>query len=195
MFSIAPTILLSAVAIGYVSASPAPATITVLAPVPQGTIVTASILGVDQAGHTTYAIDQPIVEGLGNGVSTTVTHFTATLVAGSDYASETLSISYSDPNMKVKEVAGAECTLSGQKAICNDGSASTLTTDAAFVTASLTQVMDVVGASGSGSGSGSGASESGPQPTSGAAAGRSAFSMSAVAVGAAFALLGSILVL
>nr|GAT61050.1 predicted protein [Mycena chlorophos] len=236
MISVARTVLLSAVAIGYVSASPAPTVVTVFAPIPEGTIRTASILGVDKDGHTTYAIDQPAVEGLSNGLSTTVTHFTATLVAGSDYASETLSISnglsttvthftatlvagsdyasetlsisYSDPNFNIQLVDGGECTISGNKAICNDGSASTLTTDAAFATASLTQVIDVVGpaASGGGSGSGSGNGNGsgsggsgttsntagGSQPTSGAA-GRSALCVSAVAVGAAFALLGSVL--
>ncbi|KAF7318084.1 hypothetical protein HMN09_00316300 [Mycena chlorophos] len=211
MISVARTVLLSAVAIGYVSASPAPTVVTVFAPIPEGTIRTASILGVDKDGHTTYAIDQPAVEGLSNGLSTTVTHFTATLVAGSDYASETLSISYSDPNFNIQLVDGGECTISGGKAICNDGSASTLTTDAAFATASLTQVIDVVGPAASGGGSGSGRSGSGngngsgsggsgsasstaggSQPTSGAA-GSSALCVSAVAVGAAFALLGSVL--
>ncbi|KAF7318061.1 hypothetical protein HMN09_00313800 [Mycena chlorophos] len=175
MFFVARTLLLSAVAFNYVSAVPTPATITVLAPIPEGT-VTASILGVDKAGHTTYAIAEPLVEGLSNGLSSTITTFTATLVAGSDYASETFSATYSDPDFQIGFNDGGECTISGSNAICNDGT-STITTDAALVTANLTQVMDVVG----------------PTPTASGAGRSAALCMSAVSIGAAFALFGSVL--
>ncbi|KAJ7055623.1 hypothetical protein C8F01DRAFT_1158781 [Mycena amicta] len=174
-FSLARTLLLSAVAITYVSASPA--LVTVLAPIPGGDQAGATILGVDKAGHTTYAIDEPVLEGLSGGVSSTVTVFTATLVAGSDYASETLSMSFSDTGFQFDFVAGAECTLSADKAICNDGS-ETITTDAAFVTANMTQVLDVVG----------------PTPTSktGAGVARTVLSVGALTVGAAVAFLGTV---
>ncbi|KAF7318057.1 hypothetical protein HMN09_00313400 [Mycena chlorophos] len=186
MFSITNAFLLSAVALSYVSAAPTPATITVLAPIPEGT-VTANILGVDSAGHTTYAIEQPVIEGLSNGLSSTVTTFTATLVAGSNYASETVSASYSAPGFQFVLVDGAECTITGDSAVCNDGT-TTITTDAAFVSASLMQVMDVVSATATPAPTGAAASGK----TSGAV-GRSVLGMGAVTVGAAFALLGSVL--
>ncbi|KAF7301282.1 hypothetical protein MIND_00693100 [Mycena indigotica] len=138
MMSLSFTLLLSVLACSQVFAAPMPALVTVIAPIPgAGQTGTATILGVDQAGHTTFAIAEPVVDG-----SSTLTVLTATLVAGANFASETFSASFSQPGFAFDAVLGGECTITGDIAVCNDGT-ETVTTDAAFVTASLTQVLDV----------------------------------------------------
>ncbi|KAF7327156.1 hypothetical protein MKEN_00292400 [Mycena kentingensis (nom. inval.)] len=175
--------LLAVASLGCVSASPAK--MTVLAPIP-GDVASATIIGVDDAGHTTYVVDEPVIQGGQGGKSTTATVFHATLVAGSDYASETLSMSYSAEGFNVKIDLGAECTISGDKAICKeDGNTTTL--DAAVLRQSLTQVLDVATATSAGGNGGATQSPSGGQGGNEGAAGRNVVALGAVVLGAVVA--------
>ncbi|KAF7295592.1 hypothetical protein MIND_01099300 [Mycena indigotica] len=97
--------------------------VTVIVPVldPDSTL-TAVVLGVDSKGHTTYQLDQPEV-GLQSGGTRTTTSIikpaTATLVAGSDYASYTYSVD--DPG-RVNIHLGFDCIIEGGggDAICSN---------------------------------------------------------------------------
>ncbi|KAJ7055616.1 hypothetical protein C8F01DRAFT_454690 [Mycena amicta] len=139
-----PIVFLGALVVPFVSAAPAPTPVlvTVLAPLPETTINSAHILGVDAAGHTTYAIDQPLVQDS----TLTLAVFTATLVAGSDYASETISASYSQSGFAIGLQDQTFCTVSAGNLVCEDtgedGKVATITTDAAQ-TSLLTMVLDV----------------------------------------------------
>ncbi|KAF7301285.1 hypothetical protein MIND_00693400 [Mycena indigotica] len=142
-----PLFLFSALVLRAAAApapAPAPALTTVLAPFPlddNGAPLMASILGVDGAGHTTFAIAEPVLQGK----SSTVGVLTATLVAGSDYASATLPVGAPGFDLQF----GGACSFGpGGKAACDDGNGGTTTLDVAAVQSaigSLSQVLDVVG--------------------------------------------------
>ncbi|KAJ7090090.1 hypothetical protein C8R44DRAFT_892005 [Mycena epipterygia] len=84
---------LVALATQFAAAAPAPAPlfITVTAPFPppdNDTLpISASIVGVDAQGHTTYALQQPELQG-----TSTLASATGTLVEGSDYVSYTYAL-------------------------------------------------------------------------------------------------------
>ncbi|KAJ7055627.1 hypothetical protein C8F01DRAFT_1158797 [Mycena amicta] len=141
-----PIVFLGALVVPFVSAAPAPTPVlvTVLAPVPETGINSAHILGVDAAGHTTYAIDQPVVQD--STLTLAVYTGTATLVAGSDYASETISASFSQSDLTFGIQGETFFTVSAGNLVYEDtgedGKVATITTDAAQ-TSLLTMVLDV----------------------------------------------------
>ncbi|KAJ7461626.1 hypothetical protein FB451DRAFT_1371323 [Mycena latifolia] len=117
---------LAALATQFATATPAPAPelVTVVnpnGPGPQETF-SASIVGVDKSnGRTTYAVAANDVEG-----SSTVALGTATLVAGSDY--ESFTISFSDASLAITE--GFDFTIQSGNAIATglDDSSRPITT-------------------------------------------------------------------
>ncbi|KAF7301286.1 hypothetical protein MIND_00693500 [Mycena indigotica] len=146
LFLLSPLLLRAAAAAAAPAPAPAPALTTVPAPFPLGVkgapTPTASILGVDAAGHTTFAIAEPLVEGDANGVSSTVGMFTATLVAGADYASETFAASADG----IELAFGIACSFAGRTAAaCDDGSGPTTVDISTVAPGNFSQVLDVVG--------------------------------------------------
>ncbi|KAK7039686.1 hypothetical protein R3P38DRAFT_2376391, partial [Favolaschia claudopus] len=100
----------------------------------------AVVLGVDSEGHTTYAIEQDLIE---SGVSATkTTPFTATLVEGASYASYTLSISAAGLRLDL----GFDCTLDSAKneAVCQDFDQESSKSVTATIPSLTGLVLDVV---------------------------------------------------
>ncbi|KAJ7905228.1 hypothetical protein B0H13DRAFT_2334177 [Mycena leptocephala] len=97
--------ILAAAAAHFAAASPTPEFVTVLDPVGSEPVpITATVLGVDSQGHTTYAI------ALTDAFATEV----AIIVAATDYYSFIDVIKTDDETLAV----GGECGLKGSTAIC-----------------------------------------------------------------------------
>ncbi|KAF8205314.1 hypothetical protein K438DRAFT_1757296 [Mycena galopus ATCC 62051] len=93
----------------------------------------AIVLGVDSQGRTTYAIDDPLIDG-----SSTVP-LTATLVEGASYASYTFSASADGLEIAL----GFDCDLEGGEAICS-GTDSNSQLQTATIGSLQPYVLDVV---------------------------------------------------
>ncbi|KAJ7255814.1 hypothetical protein B0H12DRAFT_1112945, partial [Mycena haematopus] len=146
----------------YVATSPAPvpAEITLSVPavfLPVSAPYQAVVLGVDSQGHTTYAVDQPFIDG------TSTTPLTATLVEGAEYASYTFSLSTGNSGLFNIQL-GFDCSLTAGNAICTGLDSNS---QVATVTSSLqTFVLDVVSTAVPSSGGPASQSQSGGVPTS-----------------------------
>ncbi|KAJ7183684.1 hypothetical protein C8R46DRAFT_1209835 [Mycena filopes] len=95
------------------SAAPAPALVTVAAPffnpISATDALPATILGVDAAGRTTYALNQDEVQD-NISYKTTLAKITGTLVAAADYASYTIAADV--PGLAI--TLGFDCSVDGK---------------------------------------------------------------------------------
>ncbi|KAF7336900.1 hypothetical protein MVEN_02126300 [Mycena venus] len=151
----------------------------IFAPEQSGAPPPAVVLGVDSQGHTTYAVEQDVLELGTNGPTATIPA-TATLVAGTDRTSYTYSADAPGLNL----VIGFDCDLKDGNAICSDRDS-----NGAPETATLSSlapfVIDVVSTTGLSVVSTAGQSGSTAQPTnkSNAAPRLAAATVSGVLVG------------
>ncbi|KAJ7685662.1 hypothetical protein DFH06DRAFT_1463648 [Mycena polygramma] len=107
------TLLSLALAVTFTHVTALPATLTLSVPPlfnPISTALPAVVLGVDAQRRTTYAVEQDQVEA-----STTIP-ITGTLVQGADHASYTFSFTTAGETV----IAGFDCGLQGENAICSD---------------------------------------------------------------------------
>ncbi|KAJ6531578.1 hypothetical protein DFH09DRAFT_1370407 [Mycena vulgaris] len=102
---------LAALATQFAAAAPAPELVTVTLPFgdAETAAMTASIVGVDSQGRTTYAIQQPEMQG-----TSTLASATGTLVEASDY----MSYTYALDGQGIAITIGADCALKDGTAIC-----------------------------------------------------------------------------
>ncbi|KAJ6502791.1 hypothetical protein C8R47DRAFT_216074 [Mycena vitilis] len=155
------TALLSMLALAGQFVAASPALVTLAAPPPPlhgpGTL-SATVVGVDSQGRTTYAINEDETEG-----SSTVALITATLVQGADHAMFTLSHASAAETI----IDGYDCDLKDGNAICSDVESSqpvtatfALESDFVLDVAPTAAPLSGSGAAPSGSQSGSGSSPS-----------------------------------
>ncbi|KAJ6490718.1 hypothetical protein C8R47DRAFT_1214996 [Mycena vitilis] len=106
------TALLSMLSLAAQFVAASPALVTLAAPPGLGSqTLSASVVGVDSQGRTTYAVNEDETEG-----SSTVAHITATLVQGADHAMFTLSHTSASETI----IVGYDCDLKDGNAICSD---------------------------------------------------------------------------
>ncbi|KAJ6489890.1 hypothetical protein C8R45DRAFT_1213305 [Mycena sanguinolenta] len=106
-----------------VSAAPAPALVTLVDPLGgAGVPISASILGVDTAGRTTYAFTHTTTSVAGQQTVGATEY--ATVVAASDYFSITDDLIVEGATI----AAGAECQLGSGSAVCTTAGAVTTET-------------------------------------------------------------------
>ncbi|KAF8205593.1 hypothetical protein K438DRAFT_1964022 [Mycena galopus ATCC 62051] len=130
--------------IPQIIATPTPALITLPYPLlPQSSPAPAVILGVDSQGHTTYALEEDILE-LGASAPTTTFPATATLVAGTDHA----FLTYSASADGLAIALGLDCEFQSGNAICSgldlSSQAQTTTIPFASQASGAPFVLDVV---------------------------------------------------
>ncbi|KAJ7685666.1 hypothetical protein DFH06DRAFT_1313952 [Mycena polygramma] len=149
------TTLLSMLALAAQFVAASPALVTLPAPPGLGSqTLSASVVGVDSQGRTTYAVNEDETEG-----SSTVAHITATLVQGADHAMFTLSHTSASETI----IVGYDCDLKDGNAICSDvESSQPFTTTVALESDFVLDVAATAAPS-----SGSGAAPSGSQSGSG----------------------------
>ncbi|KAF7296954.1 hypothetical protein MIND_00927400 [Mycena indigotica] len=95
------------------SAAPTPDKVTVMLPFADAAPVSAKVLGVDGAGHTTYEVVAPVTMGGGTVAGFTAT---ATLVAGPSYVALSEAAMY--PAASAMVLNGIACSMDGASAAC-----------------------------------------------------------------------------